>query len=165
MILEFCKKRFIKNIIYEAISVFIFVSFISLCAYIRDGINIWNEFPFVIIISVFVIYSCIYPILVMRNYYLHDKNVILTISQDEITYSNKDINLTFKKADIEKVFRIRGHGVGMIPFYYEIYFQDNKRIRISYFMVDKLDKYLNRSIPVIRDWNIFIAKLTTDDFS
>jgi hypothetical protein len=102
----------------------------------------------------------LFPMIVYRNHYLHDKGAVLIIdtSSDEFIYKN---GLSAQREKIEnirmvKIYRCPMKGFRML-YYREVFLSNNRQIIVSSLVEPSWLKYLDHACIIEeREYNIFI---------
>lgn len=154
------RARYIKEIIRHSLFLIIGIGTIFFLS-AMEGMyfNSENYMFFIILISIILILTFIYPISVIRNYYIHDKNVIINIDDNNkiFTYKKNNIYLIFSFSEIDSVYRIESKYIHFIPYFYEVNLKNGSVVYVSFLLIEKLSKDLGLKISVDSQFNMYLT--------
>ena len=153
------RTRYIKEIIHHLLFLIIGIGIIFFLSAMEGMyINSENYMFFIILSLLILVLTVIYPVSVIRNYYVHDKNVIIKIDDNSkiFTYKKNDIYLDFSFSDIEAVYRIESKYIHFIPFYYELNLKNGNIVYASFLLIEKFPKDLGAKILVYSQFNMYL---------
>ena len=155
------KSKLINEIIIHTIITLLEIGVLFYFIYSNDISSDTKSFTFIIVLgSLLISLGFILSITVLRNYYVHDKDVIVIVDNENkmLIYKKNQIQTEIPYSEIEAIFQVECRYIFFIPYFYELYLKNGDIIYISYLLIERMAKITGIKIPIDRQFNIYLPK-------